>query len=180
MKPPSLSLGVLVLLALIVFPLQLEAQDPGQDPIREPVPHTNLISGGPLMLLAGWFNAEYETKLSETFTAGAVGGWLDINDTDYTGINAFLRYYHQGAAFTGFYVGGRAGIYNVKQAGQQGDDSETTLGIGMDVGYGWLLGPSDAFFIGVGIGATGLLGVDIPGAKSLIPAVRLLDIGIAF
>lgn len=180
MKSISWRLGALVLLSLVALPLHLRAQEAVQNAIREPVPHTNLISGGPLMLLAGWFNAEYETKLSETFTAGAVGGWLDMDNTDYTGINAFLRYYHQGAAFTGFYVGGRAGVYNIKQAGEQGDDSETTLGIGLDLGYGWLLGPSDAFFIGVGIGATGLLGVDIAGAKSVIPAVRLLDIGIAF
>jgi len=166
----------MVLFALLILPFQLEAQNAGQGPVREPVSHTNLISGGPLMLLAGWFNAEYETKLSETFTVGAVGGWLDMDNTDYTGVNAFLRYYHQGAAFTGFYVGGRGGIYNV----EHGDDSETTLGIGLDLGYGWLLGPADAFFIGLGIGATGLLGLDIDGAKSVIPAVRLLDIGVAF
>jgi len=176
MKPTSLNLGALVLLALLVLPFQLEAQYAEQGPVREPVPHTNLISGAPLMLLAGWFNAEYETKLSETFTVGAVGGWLDMDNTDYTGVNAFLRYYHQGAAFTGFYVGGRGGIYNV----EHGDDSETTLGIGLDLGYGWLLGPGDAFFIGLGIGATGLLGVDLDGAKSVIPAIRLLDIGVAF
>lgn len=176
MRSTPFCLGALVFLSLTVLPFQLEAQEAGQAPIREPVPHTNLISAGPLMLLAGWFNAEFETKLSETFTTGAVAGWLEMDRTDYAGINAFIRYYHQGAAFTGFYVGGRGGVYNVEHGG----DSETTLGLGLDLGYGWLLGPSDAFFIGLGVGATGLLGLDLDGAKSVIPAVRLLDIGVAF
>ena len=162
----------LVLLALILIPFRLEAQGV----VREPVPHSSLISGGPLSLLNGWFHAEYETKLSETFTVGGRGGWLDLDDTDYTGIGAILRYYHQGAALTGFYVGGRGGLYSVKK----GDDSQVTVGLGLDVGYGWLLGPSDAFFIGLGIGGTGLFGLDMEGAKSFIPAIRLLDVGIAF
>lgn len=166
----------MVLLSLVVLPLQLRAQETGQAAIREPVPHTNMISAGPLMLFAEWFNAEFETKLSETLTTGAAAGWMDMGDEDYVGVNAFLRYYHQGAAFTGFYVGGRGGIYNVEHGG----DSDTTLGLGLDLGYGWLLGSSDSFFIGLGIGATGLLGLDLEGAESFIPALRLLDVGVAF
>jgi hypothetical protein len=164
--------GTPILLALLLFPIPLMAQEV----VREPVSQNSLISGGPLSLLNGWFNAEYETKLSETFTVGGRGGWLDLDDTDYTGISAIVRYYHQGAALTGFYIGSRAGLYSVKRA----EDSQVTLGLGMDVGYGWLLGPTDAFYIGLGIGGTGLFGLDQEEAKSFIPAIRLLDIGIAF
>jgi hypothetical protein len=172
MRATSWVPGALLLLALVPFPFQLGAQGL----VREPVAQRNLISGGPLSLLNGWFNAEYESKISETFTVGGRAGWLDLDDTDYTGISANLRYYHQEAALTGFYIGGRAGLYSVKR----GEDSQVTVGLGLDVGYGWLLGPGDAFFIGLGIGGTGLIGLDLEGAKSFIPAIRLLDVGIAF
>jgi hypothetical protein len=143
----------------------------GQEGTREPVPHDQVISANPILLLASWFNAEYERKLSNVTTAGFGGGWLSVSDVDYTNVNAFLRYYPQGGALTGFYVGGRLGVYNVEE---DDEDSETKLGIGVDFGYSWLLGLNRTFYVGLGAGASRLF--DGP----FVPSVRLVNIGIAF
>lgn len=162
----------LILLSVAMAPLQAQAQEG----VREPVDHQHVISGNPLALLAGWFNAEYERKLSETTTAGIAGGWLSLGNDDYTNVSGFLRYYPQAAAFTGFYLGGRAGVYNVSAH----DDDFSSFGIGVDVGYSWLLGPGRSFYVGMGIGATRLFSGDLGGASATIPSVRLINVGIAF
>jgi len=163
----------LAFLALAVAPLRANAQEG----TREPVSHRHVISGNPLILLAGWFNAEYETKLAETMTVGASGGWLDLDNADYTSLSAFLRFYPQAAAFTGFYLGSRFGIHNVEE---KDHDSTTALGFGVDIGYTWLLGPGRSFYVGLGIGATRLFGGDLHGASTTIPSLRLINVGFAF
>lgn len=163
----------LALFSLAVLPAQVEAQEG----VREPVPHTSVISGNPLILLAGWFNAEYERKIANNMTAGISGGWLDLDDDDYTSVSGFLRFYPQEAAFTGFYLGGRLGVHNVEE---HNDDSHTAFGLGVDIGYTWLLGPGRSFYVGVGIGATRLFGGDLGSASGTVPSIRLINIGIAF
>ena len=164
-------LFALVLLSMAAAPLQARAQS-----VREPVGHDQVISGNPLALLAGWFNAEYEKKLSETTTAGIAAGWSKFGNDDYTNVSGFFRYYPQGAALTGFYLGGEAGIYNV----EAGDDSNTTFGLGVDIGYAWLLGPGRSFYVGLGIGAVRLFSDNLGGASGTVPTARLVNIGIAF
>lgn len=162
----------LALLSLAVPPLRAQ----GQEGVREPVRHTQVISGNPLSLLAGWFNAEYERKIAGNMTAGISGGWIDLGDDDYTNVSGFLRFYPQQAAFTGFYFGGNAGVFNA----DNGEDSTTSLGIGLDIGYTWLLGPGRSFYVGLGIGVTRLFGADLPDLTEVVPSVRLVNIGIAF
>jgi len=166
---------VLVGLALFCWvppPLQIRAQEVA----REPVHHQHVISANPLLLLAGSFHAEYERKLAETLTAGIGGGWWEQDEDSYTNVSGFLRYYPQEAAFTGFYLGGQAGIYRV----DDGTDSGTAFGIGVDIGFAWLLGPGRSFYVGLGIGAARLLSQDLGDASSVVPSVRILDVGIAF
>ena len=172
MKMATKVLVSLALFFLAFGPVQAQAQGG----VREPVPHDHVISGNPLILLAGWFNAEYERKLAEHMTVGASGGWLDLDQDDYTSLSGFVRYYPQEAAFTGFYLGGRGGIHNV----DEGNDSHTAFGIGVDIGYCWLLGPSRSFYVGLGIGATRLFSGDLGDASATIPSVRLINVGIAF
>jgi len=172
MRLSFLAMAGLVLFGLVLSPLQLQAQEG----VREPVSHQHVISGNPLILLAGWFNAEYERKLSESTTVGISGGWLDLDEDDYTNVSGFLRFYPQAAAFTGFYVGGRAGIHNVDEGSES---SSTAFGLGVDIGYAWLLGPGRSFYVSLGIGATRLFG-DFSDASEFIPSVRLINVGIAF
>jgi hypothetical protein len=177
MKTKLTTLLGIALLSLVLSPLQAQAQEG----VREPVDHDHVISGNPLILLAGWFNAEYERKVAETMTVGISGGWLDLDEDDYTSVNGFFRYYPQAAAFTGFYLGGRAGIHRVNEAdyADDGGDSHTAFGIGVDIGYAWLLGPGRSFYVGLGIGATRLLAGDLD-ASATIPSLRLINVGIAF
>ena len=164
-------LGSLILFLLILLPSRGTAQEYG----RESVSHRQVISGGVLLLTKGWFNGEYERKLSEIMTIGFAGGWLDPDPDKYTGFAALLRFYPQKTALTGFYFGGRAGLFNA----DDGDDSYTRPGLGIDVGYSWLLGPGRSFYLALGVGGVKLMG-DVGGAESIFPSVRLLDVGIAF
>lgn len=143
----------------------------GQEGTREPVPHDQVISANPILLLASWFNAEYERKFSNVTTAGFGGGWLSVDEYDVTNVNVFLRYYPQGAALTGFYVGGRVGVYGVEE---DDDDSWTGVGIGVDFGHSWLLGFRRSFYVGLGAGASRVLN------GPFLPSIRLVNIGIAF
>ncbi len=167
---------VLVVLALLIFMVPPTIQAQAQEGVREPVSHDHVISGSPLILLAGWFNAEYERKVAENLTVGISGGWIDLDEDDYTSVSGFLRFYPQDAAFTGFYLGGRTGVHKVAER----EESHTALGIGVDVGFAWLLGPGRSFYVGLGIGATRLLSRDLGDASSVIPSIRLLNVGVAF
>jgi len=137
-----------VVLALLFFMVPPTIHAQAQEGVREPVPHDHVISGSSLILLAGWFNAEYERKVAENLTVGITGGWIDLDEDDYTNVSGFVRFYPQEAAFTGFYLGSRAGVHNV----DDGHDSHTALGIGVDVG----------------------------DASSVIPSIRLLNVGVGF
>jgi hypothetical protein len=171
MRSTRVALAGLLFLPLAIPPHTALAQETG-----EPVPHNHLVSGNPLILLAGWFNAEYEHKVAENLTVGIGGGWLDLDEADYTSVSGFLRFYPQEAALTGFYLGARGGVHNVEEY----NDSHTAFGIGVDIGYTWLLGPSRSFYVGLGIGVTRLFSGDLREASSVIPSVRLVNVGIAF
>ena len=155
-------------------------QSQGQQGTLEPVSHQQVISANPFGLLFEWFNAEYERKVTNTVTAGIQGGWLSLDldegEVDYSNVGGFLRYYPQGAALTGFYVGSRLGVHRV----EADDEEATVLGFGIDIGYSWLLGINRAFYIGVGIGANRLFGLDMEDASATLPTIRLMNIGIAF
>lgn len=170
MSPLSMIRLSLVVLACAILPSQSQAQT------QVPTPHQHLVSGSPLSLLADWFNGEYERKLTDRTSVGIAGGWLSKGDDDYTGVTGFLRYYPREAAFAGFYIGGQGGFFRV----DDGEKESTPIGLGLDMGYGWLLGPEDSVYLGLGIGATRLFGGDLDHASATIPAIRLINIGIAF
>jgi hypothetical protein len=174
MKTSSMALGVILLLIGAVLPQGVSAQEG----TRQPVVHDQVISANPLLLLFEWFNAEYERKLNNTTTAGFSGGWisLDDGDDDYVNLTGFVRYYPQGAALTGFYLGGKFGIHRVEST----DEDGTALGFGIDIGYSWLLGINRSFYVGIGIGATRLFASDLEDASLTVPSLRLVNIGFAF
>lgn len=60
-----------------------------------PVPHEQTVSANPFGLLFGWFNAEYERKLTPATTWGVSGSMLDVDTFEYRTANALLRYYPQ-------------------------------------------------------------------------------------
>ena len=84
--------------------------------------------------------------------------------------SAVFRFYPQGAALTGLYIGPRFGIYNV----EEDDEAYSGAGVGFDLGHTWLLGANRNFQIGLGAGATKLFSGEV------VPTVKLVNIGWAF
>jgi hypothetical protein len=148
-----------------------------QDGTRVPVPHDQVLSANPFGLMFEWFNADYERKINEGSTWGVSGSYLSIGgDADYLNVQATYRFYPQGAALSGFYLGGKGGLHSVDVAASSG----RFFGLGFELGYNWLLGAKKNVSIGMGAGATRLFGGALDGASLTIPTVRLVNVGIAF
>jgi hypothetical protein len=144
----------------------------------------NVVSANPFLLIAAWFNAEYERAVSATTTVGgristvSLGDDSDFEDGgdfDYTSGRLFLRYYPK-AAFNSFYFGVDAGLTGVSG----GDESETVAGAGFELGYNWMLGQRRNFYISIGAGADRLFGGDLEDSSVVIPTIRIVNIGFAF
>ena len=148
-----------------------------QEATRTPVPHNQVLSANPFGLMFEWFNADYERKINESSTWGLSGSFLSLgDDTDYLNTQMAYRYYPQGAALTGFYLGGKGGVH---RAGVE-DDSELLFGLGFELGYNWLLGARRNVSVGIGAGATRLFGGVLEDTSVAIPTLRLVNVGIAF
>ena len=167
---------------VLFFALLVSSPAFAQD-TRQPVDHKQMVTANPIGIVFGWFNAEYERKITESTTWGVSASRLTFFDDDFTYSNgsALLRYYPQGAALTGFFVGGKLGVHNVSDDSEFRDDENGTfLGLGVDVGYNWLVGKEKKFVISVGMGATRLFGGDLEGASFTLPNIRVINIGFAF
>lgn len=162
-------------IALGILPGAVEGQQPGTKP---PVAQNQVLSANPFLLLWEWVNVEYERKISPTGTVGLAGSWiaLDEGDEEYKSLSAFYRYYPQGAALDGFYFGGRGGVHWVSDQ----DEDGTAFGLGIELGYNWLLGQNRNFYIGLGVGAIRLFGADLDDGSATIPTIRLVNVGWAF
>lgn len=167
---------------VLFFALLVSSPAYAQD-TRQPVDHKQIVTANPIGIVFGWFNAEYERKINETTTWGVSASHLTFFDDDFTysNVSALARYYPQGAALTGFFVGGKMGVHNVSDDSEFRDDENGTfLGLGVDVGYNWLVGKEKKFVISVGMGATRLFGGDLDGASFTLPNIRVINIGFAF
>jgi hypothetical protein len=151
-----------------------------QGDLPVPVPHNQLVSANPFGLIFGWFNAEYERQLTPATTWGLSGSMLDIGTFEYRNGNALLRYYPQGAALKGFFLGSRAGVYRVAHDDDSVDNDATFVGAGFELGYTWLMGREQRIGVSLGAGASRLFGSDLDGASLTIPTIRLVNVGIAF
>ena len=166
--------GGLVLVMGFALPQSLSAQEEGT---RLPIPHENVISANPFLLLFEWVNVEFEHKVGAETTVGAIGSSVSFDDGDVrlAGASGFLRYYPQGSALSGFYLEGRIALLH----GEDEDGSGTVYGPGIHIGYNWLFGANRNFYLSMGLGVTRLFGEDIDG-RVVLPEFRLLKIGIAF
>lgn len=85
-----------ILSALLVPLLGVAAPAAAQVETPAPVPHQQTVSANPFGLIFGWFNAEYERKLTSTTTWGVSGSMLDVDSFNYRSASGLLRYYPQG------------------------------------------------------------------------------------
>lgn len=148
----------------------------------EPVPHDQIVSANPFGIVASWFNVEYERKLTRTTTWGMSASMWDLFDRfEYRNAQALFRFYPQGRALDGIFLGVRAGVHHVS-AGNPSDlsDGGTYGGAGFEIGYTWLIGASDRVGLSIGAGASRLFGGGLDGARLVLPTLRLVNVGIAF
>ena len=167
--------GCVALAALIAAPAVVLAQTPSSG-TRVPVANKHVISANPFLLMGEYINVEFERKHTESRTFGVSASSFGFDDADYRNVQAFYRYYPQGASLTGFYLGGRGGMHRVSADGEAGH----AFGLGFEIGYGWLFGAQRNFAVSVGAGATRLFGGDVDGASPVIPTLRLINLGWSF
>jgi hypothetical protein len=173
---------LLIAVAFVVFASPAAAQVSGT---LTPTDHKNSISTAPISDIMGFVNAEYQRKINETATFGISAGTFELDNDDFANAMVFGRYYPQGAALTGFFVGGRAGVHrvteysfdHVNRAGRSVRRARPAIGI--DVGYDWLLGTQRRFYIGLGAGGVRLLGGKDSYNLDAYPTARL-NVGFAF
>ena len=144
--PTIFAVAGLVALFMAVAPSVGMAEEEG---VTDDVEKNNVVSTNPILDMFTWWNLEYERKIASTGTVGLAGSFIDFEDDEsFKSINAFYRFYPQERALSGFFFGARIGVYNV----EDGNDSETAYGFGIDIAYSWLLGKRKGFSISLGIG----------------------------
>ncbi len=166
-----------------------------------------VINTNPIIDMFSWFNVELEFKVSDTGTMGLSGSYFTFEETasdfysdvelkadnTYSNVYGFYRYYPT-AALKGFFFGGRAGV-NIVTANAYveepttgrwaWDEADATyFGVGIDIGYSWLLGKNENFYVSLGIGAIRLFGGDLDedtyDVTMTLPTIRLINVGIGF
>jgi hypothetical protein len=124
-----------------------------------------------------WFNVDYERKMTPAVTLGASGSYLPFSGgLDYGRATLHVRYYPQGAALTGFYMGAQLGVHRPGTSRHHG----VMYGAGTDLGYAWLLGAHQNYSVSIGFGTTRMFAGDVDGYSPTIPNARLVNIGFAF
>jgi hypothetical protein len=190
---------MVALLFVILIPAVGMAQGEGST--------TWVINTNPIIDMFTWYNAEVEIKVSDTGTMGISGSYYTFEvtasepfsdteisaDNKYMNIYGFYRYYPSGAALKGFFFGGRAGV-NLVTANTEATSAQNELyfeeadgtfyGVGIDIGYSWLLGKNENFYVSLGIGAIRLFGGDLDqddyDINLTLPTIRLINVGIGF
>jgi len=167
----------LVLLGLAFLVLGGTAQPVAAQPtaIEPDGSHQRLVSVNPFGYVFEWYNVEYEQTVASGTTLGFTGSVARPGDATFGGANALLRFYPQGAAFKGVYIGGRTGVYHLNDA----DDDGTVYGAGLEIGYTWLMGARKNWYLGLGGGLMRIFGGDLDGS-TVIPQIRFVNFGYAF
>ena len=149
---------------------------PFRSSAQDAIPHKNVISANPFLLIAEWFNGEFERTIGLESTVGVRASTIKIDDGRYLNARAFYRYYPSGA-LNKFYLGIDAGITTVDDLE---NESHTVGGAGFELGYNWLLGSRKKLYLSLGAGADRLFGSGLEDFTVVIPTVRVLNVGIAF
>jgi hypothetical protein len=158
---------------------------PGAWTAEKVTPPANVISTNPILDIFTWYNLEFEHRIRSNSTIGLSGSYVNLSDNDdtYAQFTGFYRYYPQNDAPAGFFFGGRLGIVdvNTKSDPPAEDESTTLTAVGIDIGYGWMIGTTRNFSISVGIGGVRLFGsVDNEDTATTLPTIRFVNLGFGF
>jgi len=156
------------------------------------------LSLNPFGLLLEWYNVEFERKISSGVSIGVSAA--NLRD-EFSNFDMLARYYPQGDALRGFYLGARGGVVGLEvtryeyQAPPAGvppgrgapiypiatRETRVIPAAGLEVGYNWLLGSKKNIAIGLGFGLSRLLDDDDDEYyMPVIPHWRVVNVGIAF
>ena len=113
----------------------------------------------------GMVSGEYERFATEEISFGAAAA---IDDVSQSTLEAKARYYPGARGARGFAVGVSAGMVRVRPDNEWCvgwcDDENGPLATGFTLGavldYSWLLGRRERFYVGTGIGAKRVFGID--------------------
>ena len=179
------SFSISVALALVTV-AAIPARGQGVAPQKSTV-----ISIQPISAMLSVYSAELEHVVAPTLTVGVGGNYWDWSDdvakVRYTSADLKLRYYPEAHPLRGFSFGGQAGFSSLEDTekdpfggtGSKSKASGPTVGIALD--YGWLLGASRSFYVGLGLGAKKIFAKadDASNAHLAYPTARI-SVGYAF
>jgi hypothetical protein len=159
------------------------------------LPKQNVLSIQPIGVVLAVYAGEYERATSATTTFGiGATSWSGFDEDDFDAWSADVkfRYYPEAKPFENFSFGILGGLARVEDASCSQDpevgffcrtEQKTAPTFGFLIDYNWLLGPTNSFYVGVGLGAKRVLNIDdedeffdFPNAY---PTARL-SVGIAF
>jgi hypothetical protein len=182
--------------AAFVLPAALTAQAvPAPAGASMPAQKNQVLSIQPLSAMFTVYSAEFERRVSPTMTVGFGathwGGGFDDDeasaDAGYTSGDLKVRYYPGAQPFQGFSFGAQAGLTRVtgdvtdNTTGESAEGSTTGPTFGVALDYGWLLGGTKSFYVGLGLGAK-MLFIDedeVDDATLRYPTARI-SVGYAF
>lgn len=158
------------------------------------LPRQNVVSIQPVGLVLAVYAAEYERATSATTTLGiGATSWNDFDENDFDAWTADLkfRYYPEAKPLEKFSFGLLGGLARVEERSCFQDSEvgfycrtarKTSPTFGFLLDYNWLLGPTNSFFVGVGLGAKRVLNIDdddFSDFEGAYPTARL-SVGFAF
>jgi hypothetical protein len=182
----SLSRLMVSALLLLAAPALAAAQNPV-------APRQSVVSVNPLAIILGLYGAEYERRMGRTTSLGVLGShWstdtestFGHSDVSYTSFELKGRIYPNARIFQGFSFAAASGLVLLREEiwafGESQRTSATAVSIGFELGYSWLLGEQNNFYVGTGIGAKrlGVVSGEVVDASLAYPTVRL-SVGYAF
>ena len=98
-----------------------------------------------------------ENAVAQGITVGAAGSYIDVSDSRFTTLEFKLRYYPGDVVLRGWSVGATAGSTRFSNIVDGNRETLVAPTLGLIVDYNWLLGRSEHFLIGTGLGAKRVL-----------------------
>lgn len=164
MQLSRLSVVTATLVALVAVAPSASAQL--SDPLASPLPFPpNRASINLLGIPLGTVSGEYERFATQEISFGASAG---IDQNSESSIEGKARYYPSARGARGLAVGLSAGMARIRPNDEWCaglcDDQDGPLATGFTFGavldYSWLLGRRERFYVGTGIGAKRIFGID--------------------